>query len=1044
MTSGSFLPHEGSPPNYPSSPPTKRDLKSWWKSFKMPKHQDAVNATRPTGIFGVPLRQSITYANVAISLVDEENRSYIYGYVPIVVAKCGVFLKDRATGVEGIFRLSGSEKRIKELKTIFDSPDRYGKGLVWEGYTVHDAANVLRRYLNDLPEPVVPLDLYEKFRQPLKGAVMRAPNHNEGSHLLQNVDPNHVIARYQNLITELPPLNRQLLLYLLDLLAVFAAKADENRMNSQNLAAIFQPGMLSHPDHDMLPEEYRLNQSVIIFLIENQDHFLIGMQGTEADEQTKQDVEYGAPQRIEFVSNGSTTVHPSPGGLVRTGSNASAGAESVRRDGKLRRNRSVSSRHSRQGSGARTPRTPTITTTPSTSGGLGRSNTVPSKRSPGIGGPRHPRESPREGSSTLGVISDGMVYNDQAPNVPSRSKTLRVKGASISNPIPIDKSSISSLSPSTSSYSDNFQSKRREHATLVKPRPTTSSVDSSSERRQLNKLRKKRMPDSANPSAQSSSTSLSQSLASVSTSPTHENNNPLESPGADSSSQFNVRPQQPNSDISASPSPAMQTAEIGEGWSHPNPNLNSRSSPSLRPQAARLVPSQEHMSAQSSVQSSVQSIPQAAMLPLRSPSLNLRSLSQPHAQAKAESTVSTTFDDLLKTAKSPPAPASLNSSFNEGSDIDQIDESSQPLNNSGEAEREKKRRWRLSRPRKEDMQGFIAPLTSRMAIGVNSNAETSSTSVGSGVPRTQENMPGESCDYDQNSGAEDPRPIDWIKNKYRDVKEIVDQKIADQRRAKSPPPPIETMFAFNASFTAVSQTRGRSIDLPRHDRPADQVQAEPSPVLPPRPRNSEDSTKPILPPHKSQDDLEAPMLPPRRSPDDHKVLVRPRKPVPSQVPSGSATSSGAVSPAPLSPNVSTAPMVERMAPAVQDNVQQSGVAPSAENTVSSNQSAGKAEAMARAEPVVKPGLTLAALTTPATVAPVASLGDVSPVDDDEDDVFPVPVSPIVEDEDTNADGYVQVDSTLHGIPAAPTTTMAQPPSTELLASSAQHDILLSK
>lgn len=47
------------------------------------------------GIFGVPLRQSITYANVAISLVDENGQSYIYGYVPIVVAKCGVFLKEK-------------------------------------------------------------------------------------------------------------------------------------------------------------------------------------------------------------------------------------------------------------------------------------------------------------------------------------------------------------------------------------------------------------------------------------------------------------------------------------------------------------------------------------------------------------------------------------------------------------------------------------------------------------------------------------------------------------------------------------------------------------------------------------------------------------------------------------------------------------------------------------------------------------------------------------------------------------------------------------
>lgn len=56
------------------------------KFFKAPGHQ---------GIFGVPLRESITYANVAISLVDAEGKSYIYGYVPIVVAKCGVYLKEK-------------------------------------------------------------------------------------------------------------------------------------------------------------------------------------------------------------------------------------------------------------------------------------------------------------------------------------------------------------------------------------------------------------------------------------------------------------------------------------------------------------------------------------------------------------------------------------------------------------------------------------------------------------------------------------------------------------------------------------------------------------------------------------------------------------------------------------------------------------------------------------------------------------------------------------------------------------------------------------
>ena len=45
-------------------------------------------------IFGTPLHQSINYANVAISLTNAEGLSQVYGYVPVVVAKCGVFLKE--------------------------------------------------------------------------------------------------------------------------------------------------------------------------------------------------------------------------------------------------------------------------------------------------------------------------------------------------------------------------------------------------------------------------------------------------------------------------------------------------------------------------------------------------------------------------------------------------------------------------------------------------------------------------------------------------------------------------------------------------------------------------------------------------------------------------------------------------------------------------------------------------------------------------------------------------------------------------------------
>lgn len=62
----------------------------------------------PSGIFGIPLNVSIKYANVAISLTGDDGKSFIYGYVPIVVAKCGVFLKEKGERLTSIAFSYGS------------------------------------------------------------------------------------------------------------------------------------------------------------------------------------------------------------------------------------------------------------------------------------------------------------------------------------------------------------------------------------------------------------------------------------------------------------------------------------------------------------------------------------------------------------------------------------------------------------------------------------------------------------------------------------------------------------------------------------------------------------------------------------------------------------------------------------------------------------------------------------------------------------------------------------------------------------------------
>jgi hypothetical protein len=90
----------------------------------------------------------------------------------------------------------------------------------------------------------------------------------------------------------MPRANQYLLLYVLDLLSVFARRCDKNLMTAasrysfldaqahdltgvQDLAVIFRPGIISHPDHEMSPQQHQLSQEVLEFLIAHQDWFML-------------------------------------------------------------------------------------------------------------------------------------------------------------------------------------------------------------------------------------------------------------------------------------------------------------------------------------------------------------------------------------------------------------------------------------------------------------------------------------------------------------------------------------------------------------------------------------------------------------------------------------------------------------------------------------------------------------------------------------------------------------------------------------------------
>lgn len=632
------------------------------------------------------------------------------------------------------------------------------------------------------------MDFYERCREPLRSHQVQAVgDKNAQAQEIGGFDPDAAIKTYQQLIKDLPPLNRQLLLYILDLLAVFASKADINRMNADNLAAIFQPGLLSHPLHDMKPQEYRLSQNVLVFLINNQDSF-IGMKGTAIDEKAARDIQ--SDETPIRQSESSPRPRLPQGTLGRSPSNASAGADSVRRFGSVRRNLSVSSKNSRSSMNVPSPISPTAGSPhPGNNSGVGiqRSNTLPSKKSPGIPSTRFTR--PADPPTSTHVTFSHPINIPYKPRATSPSSKLAqdtVEGRA--------SSTASSITPTAETYSNltpveypQAETRAQNQAPQVEklslpsppagfgsPSPITTptrerkvsnlflkSPSSDNERRegrQPNKLRKKRVPDSSNLSAQSSTQSL-QGVHGDQESPGNQLlYTPIPTPGV-------------NSHVCSDPLASI--APIFANNSATPVSENSNHADDVF-QGLNFTLSQEQQPLHSG----------STLKPTRSPSLSVHSRTSITDASEPVSEVEQNDDFAIKHSPEKTKRFSLLSAHTN-------DDGRKTLSNTSQL--------------------------SSSIIGTNLKAEASTTSVGSSsrpyrsITQDSQQQSNENsglvlnhpssgidlssarekeCGKDKESSHESPEkkgPIGWIKAKVAQVKEERKEREAEKERAKTPP-----------------------------------------------------------------------------------------------------------------------------------------------------------------------------------------------------------------------------------------------------------------
>ncbi|XP_062849362.1 rho GTPase-activating protein 36 [Trichomycterus rosablanca] len=192
----------------------------------------------------------------------------IYRQVPRVMERCCQHIHTYGLQTVGIFRVGSSKKRVRQLREDFDS----GTDVVLdEEHSVHDVAALLKEFLRDMPDPLLPRELYSAF--------LHANN-------LSGVDQ---LAYLQQLLYLLPPCHCDTLFKLLSLLHTVQEHAHDsvtpdqqeisgNKMTAANLAVIFGPNLLQREkgtDKDSVAlgiEDSAVVINVTLLLIQHYKH----------------------------------------------------------------------------------------------------------------------------------------------------------------------------------------------------------------------------------------------------------------------------------------------------------------------------------------------------------------------------------------------------------------------------------------------------------------------------------------------------------------------------------------------------------------------------------------------------------------------------------------------------------------------------------------------------------------------------------------------------------------------------------------------------
>ncbi|XP_018551974.1 active breakpoint cluster region-related protein isoform X1 [Lates calcarifer] len=149
--------------------------------------------------------------------------------VPHVVRCCVEEVERRGMAEVGIYRISGTTSEISMLKAAFNSNLREAVTRL-RSAEVNAVSGVLKLYFRELPEPLIPTELFQSLARTLD---------------IQDMDSR--LVSMLSLLQSCPDANRHTFLYLIRHLQRISERQDINKMSLLNLATVFGPSLLRPP-----------------------------------------------------------------------------------------------------------------------------------------------------------------------------------------------------------------------------------------------------------------------------------------------------------------------------------------------------------------------------------------------------------------------------------------------------------------------------------------------------------------------------------------------------------------------------------------------------------------------------------------------------------------------------------------------------------------------------------------------------------------------------------------------------------------------------